>query len=334
MHIPLKKILPALRRQAVLHRLLPAANSEFRFRANRFLTRRAFVGKHLPGMRASEATVPRADGSGLLRLCIYHSETPKSGVPGLLWLHGGGFAMGCPEQEEVLIRQFIDCCGCTVVSPDYRLSIDAPYPAALLDCYDALRYLRDHADSLGVRSDQLFVAGGSGGGGLAAALTLYARDLGEIAVAFQMPWYPMLDDRMLTPSSQHNDDPIWSSKANRAAWQCYLGPLFCTDDVPIYAAPARATDLSGLPPTLTFVGDLEPFYDEVCAYAQRLSDCGVPVRFRVFTGCYHAFSFTVPNAAVSLEAVAFYLSGLADAAWHCFAPQPKMADRRPAATDG
>lgn len=324
MHISLKAMAPGLRAAGALQRLLPSKHSRFTFRAANALSKLFWVGRHDKGMRVEEKQLERPDGSAL-RICVYQPHMRGENVPALLWIHGGGLSMGCPEQEEGIIRQFVDAEGCVVVSPDYRRSVEAPYPAALDDCYLALRYLRAHAAEYGARPDQLFVAGGSAGGGLTAALTLYARDQGEIAVAFQMPWYPMIDDRMITPSSQDNDDPVWSSGSNRAAWECYLGSRCGGDDVPIYAAPARAQDLSGLPPTLTFCGSLEAFRDETVAYVRRLEAAGVPVQFRMFDGCYHAFQFTAPRAKISREAVAFYMAGFRDAAAHRFAPQPVPA---------
>ena len=320
MHIPLKDMDPALRFTGAVQRALLGSHPALTFRLSGVNAKLFWIGRHTKALRVEEKRIPRADGSSL-RLCVYRPLTPKENVPALLWIHGGGLAMGCPEQEESIVQQFVDASGCLVVSPDYRLSMEAPYPAALDDCYAALCWMRAHAEEYGARTDQLFVAGGSAGGGLTAALTLYARDKGEIAVAFQMPWYPMIDDRMDTPSSQGNDDPVWSSKYNALAWKLYLGPLYGADDVPVYAVPARAEDLSGLPPTLTFCGTLEVFRDATLAYVQRLRDCGVPVTFRLFARCYHAFQYTVPGAAVSREATAYYMEGFRYAVEHCFAPQ-------------
>ncbi len=151
--------------------------------------------------------------------------------------------------------------GAVVVSPYYTLSVDKPYPAALDDCYVSLLWLKDNGERYGVRSDQIFIGGDSAGGGLTAALSLYARDKGEVNIAFQMPLYPMLDDRT-TVSSSDNMAPVWNEKSNENGWELYLGGLYGMADVPAYAAPARATDYSGLPPTCSFVGSVEPFLDE------------------------------------------------------------------------
>jgi acetyl esterase/lipase len=243
-------------------------------------------------------------------------------LPGILWLHGGGYAIGTPEQSLPMIGKLINRRSAVVVVPDYRLSVDAPYPAALEDAYETLLWMKDHARTLGIRDDQLMVGGDSAGGGLAAAVSLYARDLGEVAVAFQMPLYPMLDDRMDTESAVGNDAPVWNSLSNENAWSLYLGERFGTMDVPAYAAPARADDLSGLPPAVTFVGALEPFRDETVQYVARLKKAGVPVDFQIFPGCYHAFETVSPGATVSRQAIEFFLQSYDRAVKTCFARQP------------
>lgn len=267
-----------------------------------------------------QETISRADGSKL-RLCIYSPKQPKAGCAGVLWLHGGGYAIGFPEQDET--RYFvpmIQASDCIVVSPDYTRSIDAPYPAAADDCYLALLWLKENADRLGVDDARLFVGGNSAGGGLAVSTCLRARDLGEVSVAFCMPLYPMLDDRMQTPSSQNNDAPVWNSRSNEAAWRLYLDQA---DTVEKYAAPARETDFSGFPPTLTFVGDIEPFYDETCAFIDKLHHAGVDTRFRVFENCFHAFDVTCPKSVVAKESDRFLLDGFLFANEYLRKTQPK-----------
>ncbi|KUK98057.1 MAG: Esterase/lipase, partial [Anaerolineaceae bacterium 46_22] len=267
-----------------------------------------------------ENYIPREDGS-TLRLCIYKPKYLKENVPGVLWLHGGGYAIGTPEQSMSKVKSLINASQCVVIAPDYRLSTEAPYPAALEDSYTALLWMKDNTSALGIREDQLMVGGESAGGGLTAALTLYARDKGQVAIAFQMPLYPMLDDRMSSESAKDNNAPVWNSKSNTNAWKLYLGDLFGTAKVPPYAAPARAEDYSSLPPTATFVGDLEPFRDETIEYVGNLKKAGVPVKFKLFEGCYHAFETICPNAEVSKRAVSFLLNSYKYAVDHYFAEQ-------------
>ena len=145
----------------------------------------------------------------------------------MLWIHGGGYAIGTPEQSRATARRLVAATDCVVALPDYRLSTQAPCPAALHDRYDALLWLRDHADELGIASDQLVVGGDSAGGGLTAAVTLLARDRGEVAVAFQVPLYPMIDDRP-TASSCDDDAPVWNTAIDEAAWDLHLSPCAAT----------------------------------------------------------------------------------------------------------
>lgn len=227
-------------------------------------------------------------------------------LPGMLYLHGGGFSIGSPDEFLDLIKQFMEVEGCIIVSPYYRKSVDVPYPAAFDDCYDTLLWMKAHAAELGILPDTFIVAGHSAGGGLAISVSLKARDTKDVDIAFQMPIYPILDDRMETKSSQNNNAPVWNSWANRHAWDRYLGDLKKQNkEIPAYAAPARATDLSGMPPTITMVGGVEVFRDEVVDFVERLKQAGVPVEFRLFEGCYHAFEVLEPNASISKEAWSF-----------------------------
>jgi acetyl esterase/lipase len=264
--------------------------------------------------------ITRFDGTKL-RICVYSPENPKENVPGLLWIHGGGYAIGVPEQDEGFIKRFINASNCVVVAPDYRRSVECPYPAALDDCYSSLLWLRDHADDYKIRNDQLMIGGNSAGGGLTAALSLYARDKNEVAIAFQMPLYPMLDDRMKTESAKDNDAPIWNSKSNYLGWRLYLGDLFGTDNVPFYASPARAASFKNLPPTFSFVGSIEPFRDETINYINKLRENNIPVYFEVYEGCFHAFDLVGANTAIGKKAAAFLMETFNYAVSHYFAEQ-------------
>ncbi len=228
--------------------------------------------------------------------------------------------MGNPEVFVNTYERLIQAKNCVVIAPDYRLSVKAPYPAALEDGYDALLWMKSHAKELGIREDQLIVGGESAGVGLTAALSLYARDQGEVNIAFQMPLYPMMDDRMITESAKENNAPIWNSDYNKWAWKLYLGELY-DEEVPIYAAAARADHYSNLPPTITFVGDIEPFRDETIQYAENLKKAGVPVHFELYRGCYHGFDIINPHAEVSRRAISFFLDSFKYGVDHYFAKQ-------------
>jgi len=227
---------------------------------------------------------------------------PPRKTPGILWIHGGGYVTGMAEMIYMsralnLVRHY----GAVVVTPAYRLAGEAPYPAALHDCYAALVYLRDQAEALGVNPRMLMVGGESAGGGLTAALCMLARDKGEVEIAFQMPLYPMLDNRD-TESSRRNYRLPWNTFLNHWAWKKYLAGV---EGEP-YAAPARQTDYSGLPPCYTFVGSKEPFYCETLAYVKRLKEAGVPARVDVYPTGFHAFDMLTPFRRLSRQAIAAF----------------------------
>jgi len=294
--------------------------TEKRFRLFHKVTRFVQLGKTDKRMDCSQLWIERDDRSKL-RICIYKPKVMDGNLPGVLWMHGGGYGMGLPEQCLVRAKQLMNAHPCVVVSPDYRLTIEAPFPAALDDCYTALLWMKDHAEELGINANQLFIGGDSAGGGLTAALALYARDKKQVNIAFQMPLYPMLDDRMQTVSAMDNNAPVWNARSNHNSWKLLLGEAFGTENVSEYAAPARATNFKGLPPTATFVGGLEPFRDETTDYVENLRKAGVTVDFKVFEGCFHAFDY-FPYSKVSQEAVGFITSAYAYAAEHYFAEQP------------
>ena len=227
--------------------------------------------------------------TGHQKLIILRPAGQKGLIPGILWIHGGGYMTGMAAMVyascgRMLARKY----GAVVVSPGYRLAWKKPYPAALEDCYTALEYMADHAEELGIRRDQLIVGGESAGGGLAAAVCLYARDQGWIPVAFQIPLYPMLDC-FDTPSSRDNHGHNWNTRRNHWGWKHYLGDMYGSPSVPKYASPSRETDYSGLPPAYTYVLDGEPFLDETRAYIRSLQEAGVEAAVDVYHGDFHGF---------------------------------------------
>lgn len=237
-----------------------------------------------------------------------------------MWLHGGGYIAGMKEMVHMsravdLVKRF----GAVVVSPGYRLAPFAPYPAALDDCYAALLYMKANAPALGIRDDQLMVGGESAGGGLRAAVCIKARDTGAVRVAFQMPLYPMLDDRN-TESSRNNHGRVWNTRKNHFAWACYLLGQN-RKNLPPYAVPARLTDFTGLPPAYTFVGDGEPFYAETLRYIEQLKAAGVPASMDVYHSNMHAFDMMQPDDSLSQEAAGRFNAQFAYAQAHYFAPQ-------------
>lgn len=208
-------------------------------------------------------------------------------LPCVYSIHGGGYVIGSTSMDDPSFDAWCQRFQIVGVSVEYRLSPETAYPGPLEDCYAGLKWTYDHADELGIRRDQIGIHGVSAGGGLAAGLALLARDRAEVPLQFQLLDCPMIDDRQTTPSSQLEDLLIWSRESNTFGWRSYLGDLYGTDDVPSYAAAARADDLSGLPATYISVGGADGFRDEDTIYAMRLAGAGVPTELHVYPGAPH-----------------------------------------------
>ena len=262
-------------------------------------------------------------GKHRLRIRIIRPRGESRGErPGVLWIHGGGYQSG--SSRDVYVTRALSLTvkfGAVIVAPDYRLSRKCPYPAGLQDCYTALLYMRDHAKELNIREDQIMVGGESAGGGLTAALCMLARDRGEVNIAYQMPLYPMLDDRD-TESSRDNHAPNWNTARNHKAWKRYLREAYGTDLVSPYAAPARQKDFQHLPPCYTYVGDIEPFYRETVDYVQNLQEAGVEAFLDVYPDWFHAYDVLFPMKKISREAIRRFEKHFAYALVHYSAPQP------------
>lgn len=262
-----------------------------------------------------------ADGHQLKLLILLPkgNRQPPEKTPGILWIHGGGYAVGMAGMVFMSrAKRLVTAYGAVVISPEYRLSGKAPYPAALEDCYAALLYLKAHAEELGCADDRIMVGGESAGGGLTAALCMLARDRGEVNVAFQMPLYPMLDHRD-TDSSRNNHGISWNTRRNHAAWRLYLREV--EGEIPAYASPARQTDYRNLPPAYTFVGDREPFTCETMTYIENLRKAGVPARVDVYSTGFHAFDMLLPFRRISRQAIEAFEKQYAYAAEHDRAAQ-------------
>lgn len=289
-----------------------------RFMGN--MSQKMLGGRKSKKLNCEEVSIERKDGT-YLRLLVYSAKRrmKEKNVPGVLWLHGGGYALGSATRAIPYAEKLIEAEECVVAAPDYTLSGEKPYPAALMDCYTALAWMKSHAGERGLRPNQIFVGGDSAGGGLTAALSMYARDQGEIGIAFQMLLYPMIDDRMTSDSMKDNDAPMWNEHSNRIAWKMYLGGLSGSDEVPAYAAPARAADYSRLPPAFTFVGALDPFRDETVCYAEKLNNAGIEVELYEYPGCFHAFDQASKRADKSRDAIEKMLAAYRHAVIHYFA---------------
>jgi acetyl esterase/lipase len=242
-----------------------------------------------PGAAIDVEAIALESGAGVR---LFRPAGVAEPTPALLWIHGGGYVIGTAQQDDRLCRRFSSRLGLTVASVGYRLAPEHPYPAPLEDCYSALAWL---AALPSVNPERVAIGGASAGGGLAAALALLARDRGEITPAFQALAYPMLDDRS-SATRENRNYRLWNTRSNRFGWTAYLG-----DADPQDAVPGRRDDLGGLPPAWIGVGTHDLFHDEDLAYAQRLTDAGVPCHVEVVPGAFHGFDQVLPKAQVSQQ---------------------------------
>lgn len=269
----------------------------------------------LPVPAAPPTTAVFRDEQAAEAVWVRVYSPPDAGPPRpcVYWIHGGGYITGSALTVDSRLNRWVEALDCVVVAVDYRLAPEHPYPTPLEDCYTALSWIVSHAERLGVDPARLLVAGSSAGAGLAAALALLARDRGGPALAHQLLIYPMLDDRQITVSSQLNGTAVWGRPATALGWRAYLGPEAARADVPGYAAPARATDLAGLPPAFIAVGGVDLFRDESIAYASRLLAAGVPAELHVYPGAPHGFETIAASADVSRRCDAEIMGALRSA---------------------
>ncbi|MFW6773453.1 alpha/beta hydrolase fold domain-containing protein [Nocardioides sp. CPCC 205120] len=251
----------------------------------------------------TEYDVLRDDGTVLsLRWYAPHDAAPAP-TPGrtaaAVFVHGGGQVAADLDDYDPVVRRYAGESGVPLLAVEYRLAPEHPAPAAQQDCLAALAFLHARADELGVDPDAVGVMGDSGGGGIAAATALAWRDQGRRPLAGQVLAYPMLDDRTREPDPALGPVVTWTHVANGRAWDAVLGGAEAGPDG--YVAPARASDLAGLPPTYLDTGDLDLFRAEVLAFGARLAAAGVPLELHVVPGAVHAFDVVAPRAAVSRQ---------------------------------
>jgi acetyl esterase/lipase len=244
--------------------------------------------------------VPGAPGDPDVSVRVHRPIGVAGPLPCVYWIHGGGYVLGSNTGDDLRFDRWCRLLPCVGVSVEYRLAPETPFPGPLEDCYAGLRWTVEHAGELGIDLQRTGIGGQSAGAGRAAGLALLCRDRGELAPQFQVLIYPMIDDRMITPSSQW-PDPVWPPAANRFGWRSYLGDR-SGGDVPYHAAPARADDLTGLPRTLVAVGALDIFSDEDIDYAVRLRHAGVPTDLHVYAGAPHGFEGIAALSAVAKRA--------------------------------
>ena len=250
------------------------------------------------GIRREDVTIEGHAG-GEIALSLLHPPGQDGPRPGIVYAHSGGLMFGDRFSGLDLVLDWVDGLGAVLVTVEYRLAPEHPDPYPREDMYAGLEWTARHAEQHGIRPDRLVVAGASAGGGLAAGLALAARDRGGPALVGQVLDYPMLDDRSSSVSmSQFDGIGVWDRVSNETGWSALLGAAAGSPDVSPYAAPARATDLSGLPPAFIDVGAAEAFRDEAIAYADQLWRAGTDAELHVWAGAFHACDIFAPHTAV------------------------------------
>ncbi len=252
------------------------------------------------GVHIEDRTIVGPIDNPNLRIRLYYPDNAGNGdIPVILNIHGGGFVIGRIEIDDESCIQISRETGALVVSVGYRLSPEHPYPAALNDCYAALEWIRKVPHEYRIDTAKIIVHGVSAGGGLAAALCLLNRDNKDQDIYFQYLDLPELDDRLSSPSMmKFTDTPGWNTPNAKLSWKYYLGALYENVDTPIYAAPNRAIDLSGLPPAFIGVFEYDPLRSEAVEYSEKLFNSNVSVELHVYSGAYH-LAYLVPTAQVT-----------------------------------
>ena len=270
----------------------------------------AFQGPPSENVIIEDRHIPGPPGAPDVLVRLYAPKTRRGVLPGLLWIHGGGFLVGNPMMDDTLCQRFVEEIGCVIVSVDWRLAPENPFPAGVEDCYAALTWMVASAAELLIDPERVAVAGASAGGGVAAGVVLLARDRGGPKLAFQMPLYGCLDDRHITPSSTTiTDERVWNTATSKEAWKLYLAGSD-ENSISPYAAPARAKDLTNLPPAYICIGEVDLMRDENIEYATRLMQAGVPTELHIYPGAFHGFDMMVPTAQVSQRAASEYVAAL------------------------
>lgn len=254
----------------------------------------------IPGVVTEDHKIPGPKGAAKVAVRVYRPGKKYGHVPTLLWIHGGGYMLGDIDQEDFTCKQFASAGMCNIVSVEYRLAPEHPFPAPLEDCYAALKWVSVHAAEMGFDAHRIGIGGASAGGGLAAGLALLARDRAEVKIMFQMLIYPMINDCNIQPASDILPDALfWTRQSNLTGWRCYLGCEPGGEGISYHASAYRATDLSGLPPAYIATGDIDLFAQEDIEYARRLIEAGIPTELHVYPGGCHAFDMLVPGTDIS-----------------------------------
>jgi acetyl esterase/lipase len=242
----------------------------------------------------AERTIPGPAGAPAIPIRIYTPRSADVRRPVFVNFHGGAFILGNLETEHQRCLKLAADAGAVAVGVDYRLAPENPFPAGVEDCYAALKWVANNAEALNIDPKRIVIGGGSAGGALTAAVALMARDRGGPALALQMLFYPVIDDRCETASMQAGERTfIWNKQHTLNMWKHYIG----TDrsNVSPYASPARASDLSSLASAYIVTCEHDPLRDEGLLYAMRLMQAGVPVELHNYPGTVHGFDLLTPS---------------------------------------
>ncbi len=292
----LDKVLPDYRQAA--------ANYIFNYTSDAELAKAPAFMQQTTAQGRETITAPAVKGGAAVTMYVYRPQNANGKpLPVIYYSHGGGYLFRKALDNTARYQNLADGTGAAVITVDYRLSTEAPFPAALTDAYNGLLYIRQNAQNLGVDGENIILMGDSAGGGLSAALALYNRDNANIPLKGQVLIYPMLDYRTGTEASPYNakytGQICWNRPTNVYAWDKLRGGQNISAEMLPYFSPAMAQDLSNLPPALIYVGGLDLFVNEDLAYANKLIECGINTTLYVVPGLYHAFENAVPQAEQS-----------------------------------
>ena len=271
--------------------------------------------EYAKSMRSVQAT--ESTGSGASVQTMRSADLSAGTLPVVLYLHGGGYMVGCDAQCYEQMFSYCRTLPCISVMPEFRLAPENPYPAGVEDCYSVLEDLWNNPDQYGIDRNRIAITGFSCGGAMTIALCLMSRDRNGPKIRFQMPVSPTMNDRLDTPSALSITDPrILNLHFLKRVWNYYLGEGHENRDIPAYAAPSRTRDYSGLPPCFLHIAQYDPHYDEAMTYVRTLAECGVPVSWKEYRGCFHAFEISASKTRIGKEAnrllTAKLREGLAD----------------------
>lgn len=289
---------PVVEQQASMMPLFDVAHpSKAREELNGFYQQLAAMGVKRPedaNVEEMEQSIPGVETSSEIPIRIYMPKDRKEAGPCFINFHMGGFILGDLEMEHLRALTMAAGAGAVAIGVDYRLAPEHPFPAGVEDCYAVVKWVSEHAVELKIDSSKITIGGGSAGGNLTAAVALMARDRKEPGIAYQMLFYPVLDDRCDTPSMKNGDEAyIWNNQNALDMWNHYIGSD--RSDVSPYASPMRAEDFSRLPPAYIMTGGNDVFRDEGMLYAMKLMEAGVPVELHNYPGTVHGFDLLIDS---------------------------------------